>query len=220
MELINEEYKLNNHKNEKAGTIKIERNLNLIANFENGYALGWFFAVGECFKDQLDIKFPQRVEKMKKNKSYLTQGPFYCFSEGQVIYDTPNAYLEWCEALKFIRVKCEVLRSTPNKIDDNISKKWSRIYQDKNGNWFAKERSKANETVNLGKSLRNYIHGSITFLLSIPNRDKTNLESAGQHHCTQFEFVEFLKTGKLREIPLDKLITDYQALVPQMVPSE
>lgn len=117
-------------------------------------------------------------------------------------------------------MKCEILRATSNKIDANISKKWSTLYDDKDGNWYAKERSKPNKTIYLGKSLNDYFYGSVTFLLSVPNRDRTMLESAGQHHCTQFEFVEFLKTGKLRNIYIDELIADYQTLFSQMVPME
>lgn len=109
---MDEENELNDDQNEKAGTVKIIRSLNLKTNFENGYAQGWYFAVGECFKDQLDIKYTQRIKKIKKNnkiqyenlsnndgnplinkdlkikdkenkiEGVWTQGLFYCFSEG------------------------------------------------------------------------------------------------------------------------------------------
>ncbi len=98
--------------------IRSKRSLNLIANFVDGFAEGWYFAVGEFFKDQLDIKYTERIEKGKKVMR-LTQGPYFCFSEGHVIYDTPKAYLPWSEALKHINIRCEVLRAVPNRVDEN-----------------------------------------------------------------------------------------------------
>ena len=94
-----------------------KRSLKLIAEFENGYAKNWNFAVGECFKDQLDIKYTQRVENSKKVMRW-TQGPFFCFAEGHVLYDTPKGYLKWSEALKHIGVVCSVIRGTPNSLNN------------------------------------------------------------------------------------------------------
>jgi len=95
-----------------------KRSLKLIANFIDGYAEGWHFSIGECFKDQLDIKY---VERKVKGKSVMrwTQGPYCCFAEGHIVYDTPKAYSQWSEALKHINVFCEVVRATPNHLDED-----------------------------------------------------------------------------------------------------
>jgi hypothetical protein len=92
-----------------------KRSLVLIADFVDGYAKDWHFAVGDCFREQLDIKFTPRIED-KKEVMRWTQGKEYCFAEGHVIYDTPKAYLQWSEALKHIACVCSVLWATPNKI--------------------------------------------------------------------------------------------------------
>jgi len=76
----------------KAGRQK--RSLELIAEFVDGYAEDWHFAVGECFRDELDIKYTQRIEDTK-NVMRWAHGPFYCFAEGHVLYDTPKGYLQW-----------------------------------------------------------------------------------------------------------------------------
>jgi hypothetical protein len=110
-----------------AGTIPIiekrkreKRSRELIVEFEEGYAKGWCFAVGEAFKDQLDIKYTERIDEGTKRKVLCwTQGPFYAFGEGHIIYDTPKAYLQWSEALKHIKVACEVIRGTPNSLNEN-----------------------------------------------------------------------------------------------------
>ena len=99
----------------KAGRQK--RSLDLIAKFVDGYAKDWRFAVGECFRDELDIKYTQRVENSKKVMRW-TQGPYYCFTEGHILYDTPKGYLQWSEALKHIGVVCSVIRATPNSLNN------------------------------------------------------------------------------------------------------
>jgi hypothetical protein len=84
---------------------------------ENGYAKDWHFAVPEAFKDCLDIRLTERVEN-KRSVLRETQGPFYCFSEGYRIYDTPRAYEVWSEALKHIKRYCVIISAIPNHIND------------------------------------------------------------------------------------------------------
>jgi hypothetical protein len=94
------------------------RHTNLIANFVNGYADGWFMAVKECYRNQLDIKLTER----KKNKqTYLewTQGPYFSFAEGHLFYDTPKAYKKWEQALKVIKKACKITSATPTILDRN-----------------------------------------------------------------------------------------------------
>lgn len=165
---------------------KQKRCLDLIANFVDGYAEGWFFAVGECFKDELDIKFTDRVEpvlvdgkvqyveyvdkkgdikKKKKTRKVKrwTQGPFYAFAEGHIIFDTPNAYRPWAEALQYIGLICNIVRATPNDLDASGY----------------------------------LVHGHVTFTLQEPNIDKSELVTIGQYDVSQNQFVEYLRTGKL-----------------------
>jgi hypothetical protein len=97
---------------------KRNRHTQLIADFVNGYADGWFMAVKECYRNQLDIKFTER----KKNKnSYLewTQGPYYSFAEGHLFYDTPKAYGKWGQALKAVRIACQITSAKPTTLDKN-----------------------------------------------------------------------------------------------------
>lgn len=138
------------------------RRLHLIASFVNGFAENWYFAVRDCFKDELDIKFTERKENGKTIKRW-TQGQGFDFKEGHVIYDTPDAYLTWGEALKRISLVCEVLRGMPNKT----------------------------------KNAKNIEDGWVTFKLSKPNKDKTNIETISQHTISQDEFVQYLKSGQL-----------------------
>jgi hypothetical protein len=94
------------------------RHTNLIANFINGYADGWFMAVKECYRNELDIKLTER----KKNKqSYFewTQGPYLSFAEGHLFYDTPKSYRKWGQALKAIKIACQITSATPTILGKN-----------------------------------------------------------------------------------------------------
>ncbi len=94
------------------------RETQLIADFVKGYSVGWFMAVKECYRNQLDIKLTER----KKNKqSFLewTQGPYFCFAEGHLFYDTPKAYNKWEQALKVMKKACKITSATPTSIDRN-----------------------------------------------------------------------------------------------------
>lgn len=94
-----------------------KRTLKLIADFENGHAKGWFFAVNECFKDQLDIKYTQRIEK-KETYMCWTQGKLFSFAEGHIIYDKPCGDVQWKKALKLLNVACFVVTATPDTINE------------------------------------------------------------------------------------------------------
>ena len=168
--------------------VRGKRSLTLIANFANGFAGGWYFAVNESFKDALDIKMTPRVEPILKdgerqyeyrlvngkNKKCLitkkvlrwTQGTQYDFTDGSRLYNTPFGYLVWASALKHISLACEVIKATPNNLD-------------KKGT---------------------HIHGRVYFILSKPDPGQTCLETIARYDCTQNEFVRFLKTGQLDDI--------------------
>jgi len=94
------------------------RETRLIADFVNGYAVGWFMAVKECYQNQLDIKLTER-KKNKQSSLEWTQGPYFCFTEGHLFYDTPKAYNKWEQALKAIKKACKITSATPTTIDRN-----------------------------------------------------------------------------------------------------
>lgn len=89
---------------------RTKRSEDLIAKFSDGYAENWFMAIGEQFKNELDIKKTKR----KKNSEFIgvwTQGTSYSFAEGQVFYDTPKGYSIWSEALGKIIFTCKILKA-------------------------------------------------------------------------------------------------------------
>ena len=84
-----------------------DRGYALIANFVDGFALGWKMAVPEGFKEALDIKLTPRIFAKKKEMLW-TQGRLYDFHEGDTFHDTVQAYGEWKEALKHLKISVQI----------------------------------------------------------------------------------------------------------------
>ena len=98
-----------------------KRHTQLIADFVKGYAKGWFMAVKECYRNELDIKLTER-KKNKQSHPEWTQGPYFSFAEGHLFYDTRKAYrkkVSWEQALKGIKKACKITSSTPTILDKN-----------------------------------------------------------------------------------------------------
>lgn len=112
-----------------------KRRLELIADFKDGFAADWAFAVPKAFRDQLDIRLTERV-KDKKSNWVWTQGNLFAFDVGHVFYDTPLAYhLSWNDALQVLRVALQVQFANPMGYDkqepDGLYKGaiWFKVYQ-------------------------------------------------------------------------------------------
>ncbi|KAA0893556.1 hypothetical protein [Oryzomonas rubra] len=152
---------------------KAERSRNLIANFIEGFADGWYMALQDSFKVELDIKLTER----KKDKiSYYEwiQGPYYCFSEGQLIYDAREAYTHWQNGLKKINLACQIVAAKPNipiKIVNEVT----------------------------DKTEYRVLDGYVKFLLFKPDEGHTRLVPYVGYNFSQNDFVNFLKTGELEE---------------------
>lgn len=157
--------------NKKTGLPSTKRSADLNVCFIDGFADGWYMALKDSFKMELDIKLTER----KKNKiSYYewTQGPYYCFSEGQLIYDVREAYACWQDALRKVNLACQIVAAKPNipiKIDNEIK----------------------------GKSEFSVLDGTVQFLLYKPDEKRTKLVPWIGYNLSQNDFVSFLKTGRL-----------------------
>lgn len=96
----------------------VKRHTNLVANFVDGYADGWYMAVKECYRNELDIKYTER-KKHKQSFFEWTQGPYFSFAEGHIFYDTPKAYKKWEQAIKAIKIACKITSAKPTSLDKN-----------------------------------------------------------------------------------------------------
>ena len=98
---------------EQIEAIREERSPILIAVFVNGFAAGWKMAVGEAFKDALDIKFTQGIVGGKKQMVW-TQGRIFDFKEGYTIHDVHIPFSEWRETMKHLTLMVQVVKASPS----------------------------------------------------------------------------------------------------------
>jgi hypothetical protein len=77
--------------NQGSSKINSERDPQLLADFSNGYAEGWYFCVPIFFYEALDIKFTKRKIDKKEIKLW-TQGSTFKFSTGDVIWNHAYSY--------------------------------------------------------------------------------------------------------------------------------
>ena len=97
-------------------TGKEERLTELLRDPDSGATPGWSIHVPTCFNDALDIRQTQRKVDGKAVLTW-TQGPNFGFSSGDVLYDRPEAYQQWSEALKHVTVCVQVRAASPKTLD-------------------------------------------------------------------------------------------------------
>lgn len=165
----------------------------LIANFKNGYAVGWRFAVKDIFKDALDIKLTN-VTYDGKEYQVWTQGTSYQFHRGDVFYsdkigyESPNDFLNLSNAV-VLQVKYEVFSGyeTTSHFDGFVT-----------GSFFQNGRTsvptKLNNVPILMES-QNYDSGTIIIDIYIPNKAKNKLMLVDEIVMSQDDFICLLQTG-------------------------
>ena len=149
----------------------VKRTSHLIADFEAGFATDWFMAVKESFRNELDIKYlPRKKDKITFYE--WSQGPYYCFSQGQTFYDSPLAYVAWKSAIKNINTACQIIDAQPNIpvriFDESVEKEIICVKE-----------------------------GHVRFVILKPNKERTKLMEHSRYELSQNNFVDFLKTGEL-----------------------
>lgn len=148
---------------------KEKRSTKLIADFESGFAKGWEMAVGEWFREALDIKLTDRVNNGRKKKVW-TQGKAYSFDTGDVVYDSMGGYSAiWSDAIKNINILLQVIDATPAE------------YKEEEG----------------GK--KKLTPGRVRFQVLMPDHQKKGLIKHDVVSCTQAEFVNILKKGTIQD---------------------
>lgn len=97
---------------------KEERSIDLLRGPDSGATPGWSFHVPTCFNDALDIRQTQRKVDGKSILTW-TQGSNFGFNPGDVLYDTPQAYQQWSEAVSQIGLCIQVTAATPRSSGEN-----------------------------------------------------------------------------------------------------
>ncbi len=152
----------------KKGTRK-KRLPDLIKPPEDNETSGWHMCVPACFNNALDIKQTPRIKDGTETLVW-TQGSEFSFKAGDTIYDTPKAYIEWCEALKHISL-CVSVEDAADAIP-------------------AKKSADAEQNEEIPR-----YPGSVGFSILTPNEQQNALIKRGNFQLTQDEFILLLING-------------------------
>ena len=173
-----------------------DRGYALIANFENGFALGWKMAVPEAFKEALDIKLTPRIFS-GKTEMLWTQGRLYDFHEGDTIHNTKDAYSGWGEALKHLKLSVQVQFASSSGY---VSYETIEVRNSELKIVHQKGKSSPKEEIIDGLMVKKQRidHGLVRFKVYRPNTERSELIECETLECTQDDFVAFLQTGMVR----------------------
>jgi hypothetical protein len=186
------------------GLKSLTRRENLIAIFENGFAVGWKFQVPDVFKEALDIRLtPVSVHKQQYNT--WTQGHSYSFHRGDSIKS--HAYAEWKDFLNTEgAVSLSIKYCSPAGFVENV-----RLSGEFTGMLYSSKSTKSakkidNQTINAS----NYIYdsGDLTVEILKPNKNKTAVEVTDTISISQVDFVTLLQHGYYWSKPKDKNETE------------
>lgn len=177
-------------------TKREERGYALLANFVDGFAVGWKMGVREAFREALDIKLtPRRIGG--KEEMLWTQGNLYDFHEGDTFHDSRLAYSDWEKGLKELKLSVQIIKATASSYVT-----YETIKTTANAIAIQIQKGKSNpkeQTLDGIQIKKQRIdHGFVQFRVYRPNADRSAVEEKELIECTQDDFVAFLQTGFVR----------------------
>ncbi|EMX2842123.1 TPA: hypothetical protein ACWXL4_003061 [Escherichia coli] len=168
------------------------RSTALIANFSDGFAVGWRFAVKEVFKEALDIRLT-KVTYGDYIYEVWTQGSSYQFHQGDVFYSDRSGYGSYSEFLQrddavVLQVKYECFSGydTVSLFDGSFSGELSV-----NG----RIEPRIVERLPVLVESQTYDPGKIIVDVFIPNEKRNKLKLFGELSMNQDDFIYLLQSG-------------------------
>lgn len=165
----------------------------LIAQFVDGYAVGWRFAVKSVFKEALDIKQTTAVFDGYKYETW-TQGNRYAFHRGDAFYSDKLGYSDWPAFLKLkhaailkVRFECFAGYETVATLDGLFS-----------GDFVPEHlitEPKVFDRLPLRIESQSYDPGTLVIDVLRPTPDQERVERVETLSLTQDEFIALLQTG-------------------------
>jgi hypothetical protein len=179
---------------------------------------GWFMCVPSWFDQELDIKLTPRRRKVPGKKETVeeqvwTQGSWFSFKPGQVLYDTFQGYEDWHRALRVLKVAVQVVEATPAvpeqrakpaKVGEREASPDRAVLAHGMG---LREQPMKSETRAKEPSPEPRKPGRVEFTLFSPDAAREKLEKRGDFVLSQDEFVSFLMQG-----PGEKMISSFPEL--------
>lgn len=176
-------------------TRKINRSEYLIAQFIDGFAAGWAFAVKDAFRDALDIKLTNKTINKKIFQIY-TQGQNFKFNQGDSFYNDKSAYKDW---LSFLKGENPISLEVHSSTSSGFETKETFESTDSPLPIMRYEKNKKNEgkIKSLKVITQAFNAGTVIVKVYMPNKEKTSVVEKEALTLKQDEFVMLLQTGSV-----------------------
>ncbi|WP_172564702.1 BRCT domain-containing protein [Vibrio navarrensis] len=196
--IINQEDLVSTANAALSGLKEFSRRENLIAIFENSYAVGWKFKVHEVFKEALDIRLTPITINSKVIQTW-TQGHAYSFKRGDSIGSIPVN--NWKELLENDGIILQVAFANPAGFEEN-----QRLDGTFNGTFYqskSHKTAKVLEDASIEVSSYIYDSGILTVDIFKVNEEKSAVYKFDTISLSQVDFVTLLQQGYYWTKPLD-----------------
>jgi hypothetical protein len=177
----------------------------LIAQFVDGFAMGWVFAVPEAFREALDIRITTKAI-CKKTIQVWTQGMSFSFKEGDTLHNSRLAYDDYSQFLKGNNpITIQVQSST----EAGYVNKESFLIQSDPVDYLVERKAGAKELRASSFIVRRqtYDGGHVRLIEYRPSPEKDRMLEAARLEMRQDEFVFLLQMGMYRSCKDDQLVT-------------
>ncbi len=186
-------------------TRKINRKEYLIAQFIDGFAAGWAFAVKDAFRDALDIKLTNKTINKKSFQIY-TQGQSFNFDEGDSFYNDKSAYEDWLTFLKGENPIClQVHSSTSSGFETKET--FELTNSPLSITRYSKNKKNEEKIRSLKVIDQLFNPGTVIVKVYIPNQEKTKVVEKESLTLKQDELVNLLQTGFIYDNALQQYVS-------------
>lgn len=168
------------------------RSTALIANFIDGYAAGWKFAIKEVFKSKLDIKLT-KITFEKNTYDVWTQGTSYQFQRGDTFYSDKLGYTDWSEFLKLPHAMVLQIKYDCFSGYETIASFEGSFTGDFNPNRLITPRKLTDAPILMES--QSYDPGTVTVEFLTPDETKKRLITISTLSMTQDDFISLLQSG-------------------------
>jgi hypothetical protein len=177
----------------------------LIAQFVDGFAVGWEFAVPEAFREALDIRITSKAIS-KKTIQVWTQGMSFSFKEGDTLHNSRLAYDDYAS---FLKGNNPVTIQVQSATDAGYVTKESFLIQSEPVDYLVERSAGAKKSRASSFIVRrqSYDGGSVRLVEYRLSPEKDRMDEAARLEMRQDEFVLLLQKGMHRSCTDDRLIT-------------
>lgn len=165
----------------------------LIAQFVDGFALGWAFPLPEAFREALDIRMTTK-KICKKEIQIWTQGMSFSFKEGDTVHNSRLAYDDYA---LFLRGNNPITLQVQSATSSGFVTTESFHIDESPVHFRVEQKSavKRNDASSFTVFRQTYDGGKVRLVEYRPSPGKDRMVETGRLDMKQDEFVSLLQSG-------------------------